>query len=72
MDNIEKSKKVVKIIKEYKDSSNKELEFVMDFIQEDFNQTKENIIKLTEHLDKIEATYELILKEYQKRTKVNG
>jgi cell shape-determining protein MreC len=72
MDNIEKSKKVVKIIKEYKDSSNKELEFVMDFIQEDFKQTKENIIKLTEHLDKIEATYELILKEYQKRTKVNG
>lgn len=72
MDNVEKSKKVVKIIKEYKDSSNKELEFVMDFIQEDFNTTKENIIKLTEHLDKIETTYNLILKEYKKRTKVNG
>jgi len=72
MDNIEKSKKVVKIIKEYKDSSNKELEFVMDFIQEDFNTTKENIIKLTEHLDKIETTYNLILKEYKKRTKING
>lgn len=72
MDNLEKSKKVVKIIKEYKDSSNKELEFVMDFIREDFNITKENIIKLTEHLDKIETTYNLILKEYQKRTKVNG
>lgn len=72
MDNIEKSKKVVKIIKEYKDSSNKELEFVMDFIQEDFKKTKDNIIKLTEHLDKIETTYNLILKEYQKRTKING
>lgn len=72
MDNVEKSKKVVKIIKEYKDSSNKELEFVMDFIQEDFNTTKENIIKLTEHLDKIETTYNLILKEYKKRTKING
>jgi prefoldin subunit 5 len=72
MENIENSQKVIKIINEYKNSSNKELEFVMDFIQEDFNKTKENIIKLTEHLDKIEVTYNLILKEYQKRTKVNG
>lgn len=72
MENIENSQKVIKIISEYKNSSNKELEFVMDFIQEDFNKTKENIIKLTEHLDKIEVTYNLILKEYQKRTKVNG
>lgn len=72
MSNIENSQKVIKIINEYKNSSNKELEFVMDFIQEDFNKTKDNIIKLTEHLDKIEVTYNLILKEYQKRTKVNG
>lgn len=72
MGNIEKSKKIVKIINEYKDSSNKDLEFVMDFIQEDYEQTKNNIIKLTEHMDKIESTYNLILKEYKKRTKVNG
>lgn len=72
MDNIEKSKKIVKIINEYKESSNKELESVMDFIQEDFDKTKKNIIKLTEHLDKIESTYNLILKEYKKRTKLNG
>jgi hypothetical protein len=72
MSNIENSQKIIKIINEYKNSSNKELEFVMDFIQEDFNKTKDNIIKLTEHLDKIEVTYNLILKEYQKRTKVNG
>lgn len=72
MNNIEKSKKIVKIINEYKESSNKELESVMDFIQEDFDETKKNIIKLTEHLDKIESTYNLILKEYKKRTKLNG
>lgn len=72
MSNIENSQKIIKIINEYKNSSNRELEFVMDFIQEDFNKTKDNIIKLTEHLDKIEVTYNLILKEYQKRTKVNG
>jgi hypothetical protein len=40
----------------------------MDFIQEDFKLTKETIIKLTEHLDKVEVTYNTILKEYQKRT----
>jgi adenine C2-methylase RlmN of 23S rRNA A2503 and tRNA A37 len=72
MENVENTQKIIKIINEYKNSSNKELEFVMDFIQDDFNKTKENIIKLTEHLDKIEVTYNLILKEYQKRTKVNG
>ena len=39
----------------------------MDFIQEDFKVTKENLIKLTNHLDKLENTYNLLLKEYNER-----
>jgi hypothetical protein len=41
----------------------------MDFIQEDFNLTKETLLKLSTHLDKLETTYNLILKEYESRVK---
>jgi hypothetical protein len=39
----------------------------MDFIQKDFELTKETVIKLTNHLDKLENTYNTLLKEYQSR-----
>ena len=67
MMNKEDSSKIVNIIKDYKSSSNSELTFVMDFIQEDFTKTKESLFKLTEHLYKLESTYNLIITEYQKR-----
>ena len=67
MMNKEDSSKIVNIIKDYKSSSNSELTFVMDFIQEDFTKTKESLFKLTEHLDKLESTYNLIITEYQER-----
>jgi hypothetical protein len=41
----------------------------MDFIQKDFNFTKERIIELTNHLDKLEILYNKLLTEYQNRTK---
>jgi hypothetical protein len=66
----EKIKKVAEIIKDYKSSPNKDLMFVMDFIQEDFTITKETLINLTHHLDKIENTYNLILDEYESRLKI--
>ncbi len=72
MNNHQKSEKAKEIIKDFKNSSNKDLSFVMDFIQEDFTLTKESLIKLTHHLDKLELTYNTILKEYQSRTKKNG
>jgi hypothetical protein len=65
----EQAEKVIKIVKEYKSSPNKDLIFVMDFIQEDFKFTKETLIKLTEHLDKLELTYNTILTEFENRTK---
>lgn len=64
----EQSEKALNIIKDFKSHSNKDLEFVMDFIQEDFNFTKDSLINMTNHLDKLESTYNTILKEYKKRT----
>jgi len=49
-----KAGEILQIIKEHKDRSNKDLTLAMDFIQEDFNVTKESLLKLTQHLDKLE------------------
>lgn len=65
-----KSGEILQIIKEHKDRPNKDLTLAMDFITEDFNVTKENIIKLTQHLDKLENTYNILHKEYTDRTKL--
>lgn len=67
MENIIESNKIIEIIKEYKTSSNKDLKLAMDFIQKDFEYTKESLIKLTNHLDKLEFSYNTLLKEYQSR-----
>ena len=63
------SNEILQIIKEHKDRSNKDLKLAMDFIQEDFNMTKESLIKLTHHLDKLENTYNILHKEYTNRNK---
>lgn len=64
------TEKALDIINDYKSKSNKDLKFVMDLITEDFELTKNTLVKLTEHLDKLETTYNVILKEYQNRTNV--
>ncbi len=69
MDKKESAEKVLKIVKDYKSQSNKDLKFAMDFITEDFEQTKETLMKLTTHLDKLELTYNTLLKEYENRVK---
>jgi hypothetical protein len=71
MDKKEKSEKVLQIIKEHKTSSNKDLILAMDYLIEDFEFTKKLVLKGTEQLDKLELTYNTILKEYQKRIKPN-
>ena len=60
--------KAIEIIKDYKTRSNKDLKFVLDLINEDFELTKNTLLKLSDHLDKLETTYNVILKEYQNRT----
>jgi hypothetical protein len=71
--NIEKieSTKVVEIIKDYKERSNKDLILALEFIKKDFELTKENLFKMTNHLDKLELTYNTLLKEYESRSVVS-
>ena len=61
--------KIKNTIINYKSLPNKELENALYFLSEDFEKTKELIVKLTHHLDGVEQNYNNILKEYKKRTK---
>lgn len=61
--------KILEIIKDYKNKSNKDLLTVLDFLYEDFNKTKDLIIKLTHHLDSTEISYNKLLEEINNRTK---
>lgn len=61
--------KITKILLDYKTSPNKDLMEAMDFLENDFQETKKNIIKLTHHLDSSEIIYNKILNEYKNRTK---
>lgn len=55
------------IISDYKNSPNKDLATAMDSLNEDFEKTKNLIIKLSKHLDFIEETYNKIHLEYTSR-----
>jgi hypothetical protein len=57
-----------KIVDEYETRPNKDLIKVLDHINEEFEVTKKNLIKMTYYLDNLELTYNKLLKEYQKRT----
>jgi len=61
--------KVIEIINDYKNRSNKELTHAMDAINSEFEFTKKTLIDLSNHLDYLTETYHSILDEYNKRTK---
>lgn len=61
------SEEIKDILTNYKNKPNKSLSSVMDFLKEDFEKTKELIIKLTHHLDNTEKEYNKIYDEYKKR-----
>lgn len=63
------NEKIKQIIMEYQSRPNKDLIEVLDFLQNDFEETKKLIIKLTNHLDGTESIYNKILKEYKNRNK---
>lgn len=58
---------VLDIISDYQNKSNKDIQLALEFIQKDFEVTKETLIKLTNHLDKLEVTYNTLLKEFNNR-----
>ena len=61
---------VLDVLKSYKNKSNKDLMGVMDFLQGDFEKTKDLILKLTYHLDETEKSYNKVYNEFKKR--ING
>ena len=61
--------KIFDIIKEHKDRPNKDLETGMEYLNEEFEKTKDLLIKLSKHLDNVEFNYNKLLKEYESRKK---
>lgn len=59
--------KVKQTILEYKSSSNKDLENAIMHLNNEHDETKKLLIKLTYHLDAIENSYNKLVKEYKKR-----
>jgi hypothetical protein len=58
---------ISEIIREHKTRSNKDLVIALEFVKKDFELTKESVIKMTEHLDKLEVAYNILLKEHKSR-----
>ena len=56
------AKKTIEVINIPSNSSNSDLQMAMDVVQKDFETVKNDIIKLTYHLDSLEETYNKLLK----------
>lgn len=59
--------KIIEVVKNVKDKSNKDLIECRDILLVEFEKTKELIINLTRHLDSLQTDYELINKEIGNR-----
>jgi len=64
---IKEAEKIAEIVKDYKNKSNKDLVKTLEFLNNEFSQTKDKLIMLSNYLDKIENTYNTILKEHNTR-----
>lgn len=63
----EKFTEIIESQSTLKDLPNTKLVEYMDLLSNDFELTKESIIKSTLYLDKVEELYDRILKVYQER-----
>lgn len=61
--------KILDIVNEAENKSNKDLSLVTNELHVEFYKTKELIIDLTRHLDSIEELYNKANKELEKRIK---
>lgn len=66
--NMEKEK-ILEIINDIENKSNKDLSSVLGELYTEYNKTKELIIDLTRHLDSIEKSYNEVNDELKKRIK---
>ncbi len=63
--------KIIEIVSNPQDRSNKDLNECLSFLNDEFEKTKSLIISLTKHLDGVEGSYNKINDEINKRyTKV--
>jgi hypothetical protein len=63
----EEFENILKLQSDLKDQPNSKLIEVMDKLTTEFDLTKDNIIKSTIYLDKVEELYNNMLNEYQSR-----
>ena len=63
------NEKIIDIVKNAKDKSNKDLIECRDVLHEEFIKTQDLIIKLTRHLDSIQYNYDMVNNEIGKRIK---
>lgn len=66
--NMEKEK-IIEIVKDIENKSNKDLSNVLSELYTEFTKTKELIIDLTRHLEGVENLYNSVNEELKKRTK---
>lgn len=65
----EKLEEITKNQTELKDLPNAKLVEMLDFLSQEFDDTKDHLINMTYYLDNIELMYNNILKEHESRTK---
>ena len=63
------NEKLEKTVEDVKNKSNSDLVTSRDLLMEEFNKTKDIIIELTYHLEKVENSYNIINEELNVRTK---
>ena len=61
--------KIMEVINDVDNKSNKDLMTVKTELEEEFDKTKELILNLTRHLESIEMIYEKVNNELSKRFK---
>lgn len=59
--------KIINIVENHKDKSNKDLLETRDILIKEYTKTKELIIDLTKHLDVIEDFYDIVNNEIKNR-----
>jgi hypothetical protein len=60
---------ILEEVKDLVNLPNNKLISLMDKLSTEFDETKNSIIDLSYHLDNVEALYNKILNEYEKRSK---
>jgi len=59
--------KIVEIVTNSENKSNKDLLDAIHILSEEFEKTKDLVIDLTKHMDEVQVMYEKINKELEKR-----